>query len=132
MKKLLRIIKKAISVTLLLTFIVIFFTFHTYRTLAASEPSWGGTSIFPWPCTCGENVPYVLWYTPLYLDSSVYLSGFMGTPYAVGYANYTLHAVQSALGTYEPGSAVCCFGECPYCIDIFNYGLVLPMTGTSP
>jgi hypothetical protein len=132
----LKYIKKIFFFCSICILVISFFSFsfvNYVRAQTFTGVPFGGLDDFTVPCTCTAGALFWHFFAPLYLSTSIPLTGaFAAPPTPVAFSNYNLRPSVWALGTYVPaGGAACFIGVTPYCIPLPNLGLITPFTGTS-
>ncbi|MFZ2167716.1 MAG: hypothetical protein WAV50_02485 [Minisyncoccia bacterium] len=96
-----------------------------------AQVPFGGLDVMEIPCTCGFVYNWHF-FAPLFLNNPVPIAGPLAAPQAIAFPFYILHPGAWALGIYTPGVQACWMYVGWGCAPLASYGLILPLTGSSP
>ena len=109
---------------------IIFFCIMAFPSFSyAVGAPFGGLDSAMGPCTCSGMAWH--FFVPLYLGTSIPISGYMAAPYTpLLYSNYYLRPKAWALGFYTPGVQPCYMIAYP-CVIFPVLGVINANTGAS-
>jgi len=110
----------------------VFFCVLVIPSFSRAQAPFGGLEIAMAPCTCTGGSIILHLFAPLYLGTSVPITGAMTA--AAGPTLYMFNLLRPgawALGDYTPGIQACWMGVPPFCGLYPTFGFILQTTGTS-
>ena len=102
----------------------------TVPSAAHAQIPFGGFDVAEIPCTCGFVYTWH-YFAPLFLGP-VPITGPLAAPWVIAFPFYILHPGAWALGLYTPGVQACFMYVGFGCAPLPSFGLINPLTGSSP
>jgi hypothetical protein len=124
---------KKLGITFICVVMVVATSFAIATPVHALTPpllQFGGLATAEIYCTCSGN--FWIWFTPLYFNRVPLAGPIVYEPGTIAFRYYFPHPGSWVLGSYMPGVQACWMYAVYGCFPLPSYGIIGPVTGTSP